>query len=74
MAEQAGHGDGHGGAPPGRDPGLPDGAACAPGRDAHLPGFAKGGEWDACPPSAALALAPGGRVRSRVAVPGGVAG
>ena len=57
MAEQAGHGDGHGGAPPGRDPGLPDGAACAPGRDAHLPGFAKGGEWDACPPSAALALA-----------------
>ena len=57
MAEQAGHGDGHGGAPPGRDPGLPDGAARAPGRDAHLPGFAKGGEWDACPPSAALALA-----------------
>ena len=56
MAEQAGHRDGHGGAPR-RDPGLPDGAACAPGRDAHLPGFAKGGEWDACPPSAALALA-----------------
>ena len=56
MAEQAGHRDGHGGAPR-RDPGLPDGAACAPGRDAHLPGFAKGGEWDACPPSAALAVA-----------------
>jgi hypothetical protein len=56
MAEQAGHGDGHGGAPR-RDPGLPDGAACAPGRDAHLAGFAKGGEWDTCPPSAALAAA-----------------
>jgi Domain of unknown function (DUF222) len=54
VAEQAGHGDGHGGAPR-RDPGLPDGAACAPGRDAHLAGFAKGGEWDTCPPSAALA-------------------
>ena len=40
MAEQAGHGNGHGG---------------APGRDAHLSGFAKGGEWDACPPSASLA-------------------
>ena len=57
MAEQAGHEDGHGGAPPGRDPGLPDGAACAPGRDARLPGFAKGGEWDTCPPSASLAVA-----------------
>jgi Domain of unknown function (DUF222) len=56
MAEQAGHGDGHGGAPR-RDPGLPDGAACTPGRDAHLAGFAKGGEWDTCPPSAALAVA-----------------
>lgn len=30
MAEQAGHGDGYGGAPR-RDPGLPNGAACAPG-------------------------------------------
>jgi hypothetical protein len=55
MAEQAGHGDGHGGAPR-RDPGLPDGAR-APGRDAPLAGFAKGGEWDTCPPSASLAVA-----------------
>src|ERR1700724_3869676 len=56
MAEQAGHGDGHGGAPR-RGPGLPDGAACTPGRDARLAGFAAGGSWDACPPSAALAVA-----------------
>jgi hypothetical protein len=27
------------------------------GRDSRLAGFAEGGEWDACPPSAALALA-----------------
>jgi hypothetical protein len=53
MAEQAGHGNGQG-ASPRRDPGLPDGV---PGRDPHLPGFARGGEWDACPPSASLALA-----------------
>jgi hypothetical protein len=56
MAEQAGHGNGQGRVPR-RDPGLPDGAACVPGRDAHLAGFAKGGEWDACPPSASLAVA-----------------
>jgi hypothetical protein len=54
MAEQAGHGDGPGGAPPGRDPGLPYGTL---GRDPHLAGFAKGGGWDACPPSAPLAAA-----------------
>ena len=56
MAEQAGHGNGQGGAPR-RDPGLPDGPASAPGADPRLAGFAKGGEWDACPPSAALAAA-----------------
>ena len=28
-----------------------------PGRDARLSGFAKGGEWDTCPPSASLAVA-----------------
>jgi hypothetical protein len=27
------------------------------GRDSRLAGFAAGGEWDACPPSASLALA-----------------
>jgi hypothetical protein len=36
---------------PGR--GIPD--APPPGRDAHLSGFAKDGEWDTCAPSAALA-------------------
>jgi hypothetical protein len=46
MIEQAGHGNGQGAAP-GRDP----------GRDARLAGFAAGGEWDACAPSASLALA-----------------
>ena len=59
MAEQAGHGNGQG-AMPSRDPGLPDGVSSvsgAPGRGCYLPGFAKGGEWDACPPSASLALA-----------------
>jgi Domain of unknown function (DUF222) len=54
MAEQAGHGNGQGGAPPSPGPRLPGGT---PGRDPHLPGFAKGGAWDACPPSAALAAA-----------------
>ena len=56
MAEQAGHGKGQGGAPR-PDPSLPDVVLNAPGRDPHLAGFAKGGEWDACPPSASLALA-----------------
>ena len=59
MAEQAGHGNGQG-AMPSRDPGLPDGVSSvsgAPGCGCYLPGFAKGGEWDACPPSASLALA-----------------
>jgi hypothetical protein len=27
------------------------------GRDSRLAGFAEGGEWDGCPPSASLALA-----------------
>jgi hypothetical protein len=49
MAEQAGHGKGQGGVPR-RDPSLPDAVLNAPGRDSHLVGFAKGGEWDACPP------------------------
>lgn len=49
MAEQAGHGNGQGGAPPSPGPGLPS--------DPYLPGFASGGQWDACPPSAALAAA-----------------
>lgn len=51
MTEQAGHGNGPGGASPGRDPGLP---GSVPDRHPCLSGFAKGGEWDACPPSAAL--------------------
>ncbi len=43
---------------PGRGPGLPGGTTgWAPGRDAHLAGFAAGGQWDDCPPSAALAVA-----------------
>jgi hypothetical protein len=49
MAEQAGHGNGQG-ATPRRDPRLPEGIPSAQGRDSHLPGFAAGGEWDACPP------------------------
>ena len=49
MTEQAGHGNGPGGAPPGPGPGLP--------RDPHLPGFAHRGQWDTCPPTAALAAA-----------------
>jgi hypothetical protein len=52
MTEQAGHGNGPGDAPPDPDPGLPGGA---PSRDPRLAGFARGGQWDACPPSAALA-------------------
>ena len=56
MAEQAGHGDGQG-ATPGRDPGLPDGGIPGSGRGSYLPGFARGGEWDGCAPSASLALA-----------------
>jgi len=49
MGSQAGHGD-ELGAAPGPDLGLPD-------RDSHLAGFASGGEWDACSPSASLVLA-----------------
>jgi hypothetical protein len=56
MAEQAGHGNGQG-ATPRRDPRLPEGIPSAHARDSHLPGFAAGGEWDTCPPSASLALA-----------------
>src|ERR1700733_6360817 len=58
--------DGGTGAEPG--PELPDGrhGPAAPGghksgedagRDARLSGFARDGEWDTCPPSAALAAA-----------------
>jgi hypothetical protein len=46
MAERAGHGNGQGAAPR-PDPGTPGGVT----------GFAAGGEWDACPPSATLAVA-----------------
>jgi hypothetical protein len=49
MASQAGHGD-ELGAAPGPDLGSPE-------RDSQLSGFASGGEWDACSPSASLALA-----------------
>jgi hypothetical protein len=55
MAEQAGHGSEQGAAP-GSDLGLSGGDG-APGRDPHLSGFAMGGAWDACTPSASLALA-----------------
>jgi hypothetical protein len=56
MTGQASHGDGQG-AMPRRDPGSPENVLSAPGRDAHLAGFAAGGEWDARPPSGSLALA-----------------
>lgn len=56
MTEQAGYGNEQG-AVPRRDPGLPDAVLSPPGRDSHLGGFARGGGWDACPPSASLALA-----------------
>jgi hypothetical protein len=49
MSEQADHREGQGTAP-GSDLGLPE-------RDPHLAGFALGGEFDACLPSASLALA-----------------
>lgn len=55
MADQAGYGNGQGAASR-PDPGLPGGAAGAPA-GGDLSGFAKGGEWDACPSSASLALA-----------------
>jgi hypothetical protein len=58
MGWQPGSNDGTGEDPEAR-PGL---LGRAPGdspaeRDPHLPGFAKGGEWDSCPPSSALAVA-----------------
>jgi hypothetical protein len=56
MAEQAGYGNGQGESPR-PAPGSPDGLRGAPSRNPHLAGFTNGGEWDACPPSAALALA-----------------
>jgi hypothetical protein len=64
--------NGHGqGTEPGRGPGLPGRTPGAPGpagvpdpavpdpamRDPGVAGFAKGGVWDLCPPSAALAAA-----------------
>jgi len=42
------------------DSGTPQPLGKAPGeapRDARLAGFAQGGEWDSCAPSAALAVA-----------------
>jgi Domain of unknown function (DUF222) len=57
MAERAGHGNGQGAAPR-REPGLPGDGVPGPGPDlAGLRGFASDGEWDTCPPSAALAVA-----------------
>lgn len=41
----------------GREPGSHGGAGEAPSADPRLPGFASGGEWDACRPSAGLAAA-----------------
>ena len=58
MGWQPGRGDGTG-AEPGPDPG-PAGSGDAAGgaaRDGRLAGFARNGEWDACPPSAILAVA-----------------
>ena len=65
MGWQPGRGDGKG-AQSGPDPDLPGGhetpgasaGSAPPGtavRDDRLTGFAKDGEWDTCPPSAALA-------------------
>ena len=43
---------------PGKDSGTGDAPGPAePVRDPRLAGFVKDGEWDACPPSAALAVA-----------------
>jgi hypothetical protein len=64
MGWQPGRNDGRG-AQPDPDPALPGGhetpgASASPGsaaRDDRLAGFARDGAWDACPPSAALALA-----------------
>ena len=49
MGWQPGAGRGTGGEPGPPSPG--------PGPDPALPGFARGGRWDTCPPSAALAAA-----------------
>ena len=60
MGWQPGQGD-EPGTEPGPDPRDSSDSSYAlspvPARDAHLCGFAKDGEWDACPPSAALAAA-----------------
>jgi len=56
VAEQADQGNGPGASPrPG--PGLPGDVPGSVGRDPQLPGFAPGGRWDRCPPSASLAAA-----------------
>ena len=52
MGWQPGKGSGMGDTP---GPGLP--GAAEPVRNPQLAGFARGGEWDTCPPSAALAIA-----------------
>jgi hypothetical protein len=61
MAPQAGDGDGTGGAPQPVPVPLPPGASGIPHggpAGAAVPsGFALGGQWDACPPSASLAAA-----------------
>ena len=56
MGWLPGQGDGAGAEPV---PGLPGSRDAVSGfaRDTHLPGFAKGGEWDAAAPSATLAAA-----------------
>jgi len=63
MGWQPGQGSGPGGDADPEPSGLPGtpgtpGTPCGPGlppRDTRLAGFAPGGEWDTCPPSAALA-------------------
>jgi hypothetical protein len=52
MGREPGRGNGRG-AEPGPVPGLPSADDAL--RDDRLAGFAKDGEWDTCPPSAALA-------------------
>ena len=55
MGWQPGADGGTGGEP---GPGLPGGRKTpGPERDPRLAGFAQGGAWDACGPSAALAMA-----------------
>lgn len=50
-------GDDGTGVTPGPDPRPPGDGPATPSPGQLLPGFTKGGEWDTCPPSAALATA-----------------